>query len=167
MNMSHHGCAPNCQCGSQPPTITTPDGSRVPVQMAPGSGKNLCWGIAGGEILDLAPATNGTITIVVGNYSWLKPRKLTITARSLAAGELDFNPARFVTVVNVQGVGRQVIGSVAGVNGGAIDAYADNALRFGADVPPITSSNAIQVVVSHNYPTNLEIAAQIEGEAQQ
>ena len=170
MNGHGAGCAPGCACPSVPPVVQTPgpDGRPIPfsVQPAPGIGYGLCWGVAGGIALAVPPATPTVIAINVQNYSWLKPRKLTITVADPASPAN--NPSRFVRVLSVLGVGRDVIGSIAGISGAAIDSFSENALMFGRDVPAITAANTIQVTVSHSLAAiNLDISADIEGEAQQ
>ncbi len=157
MHGSH--CSPGCQCngngngngnGTYVPTSTPPGGRGVP----------LCWGIAG------ASATVDLV-ITVRNYAWLKPRVLRMMVTDPAVATDVHNTAVLVNVDTITGLGRQVIGSAAGVNAGAIDAYADRSLQFGRDISPITSSNDIVVRVTNNGTAPLIIATAIEGEAQQ
>jgi hypothetical protein len=72
-----------------------------------------------------------------------------------------------VTVNSVTGVGRSAIGSATGVNGGAIDSYAERGLYFGRNIPALTSANTITVSVTNNAAVPLRIAAFVEGEALQ
>lgn len=146
------------------------------VQPRSGTGQNLCWGAAGGEAaatLGGVPAAigagaTGFITIAVQNYSWLKPRKLTISANdpALATG-LGAGAVSAVRVVSVSAVGRQILGSAQGISAQAIAADSQNALTFGRDISPISSSNTIVVEVVNNSAVALRIAADVEGEASQ
>lgn len=154
-------CKPDCDCKG-----TSGDPSYIPTSTPPGGrGVPLCWGVAGAEASVAAGAT-ATLTITVANYSWLKPRQLRLMAQDPAVATAIQNSAVLVTVNSVTGIGRQVIGS-AGINGGALDAYADRSLSFGRDISPITSANSILVSVTNNGPAAMRIAVAIEGEAQQ
>lgn len=172
-----NGCRPPCQCspGHSGPYVPGPDGSRIMVQPAGGSGQSLCWGVAGGEAaltnaIGAAPApipagTTGFIRINVTNYSWLKPRKLTTTCVDpLLPG---VNMAAQVRVLEVQAVGKQVIGSAAGINSSSIDSESQNALTFGDDIPSISSANFIVVTVRNDSAAALNISADVEGQARQ
>lgn len=164
--MYRHGdhCPQQCQCRSVPPTVTTPqpDGSSVvtAVQPAGGSGLGLCWAAAGGQALVPAGATI-PIPITVANYSWLRPRHMNMSSSDALLPES--NPTRFLRVLEVTGLGRNVIGSVAGIAGASIDAYADNPLQFGRNVASISSSNAITVLVRNDGPNDLLVSPTIEG----
>jgi hypothetical protein len=159
-----NNCQPGCECGNgnglggpnYQPSASPPGGRGVP----------LCWGIAGASIV-VAAATPGVLTITVANYAWLRPRRLVMTAADPLVASDVHNVAALVNVDAITGLGRQVLGSAAGVNAGAIDAYAERALSFGRDISPITSSNNIVVNVTNNHVAALRISATIEGEAQQ
>ncbi len=112
----------------------------------------------------MAPGGTATLTITIGNYSWLRPRVLRIAAIDPATGQ---NYAAAVTVNSVTGVGRSALGSTAGVNGGAIDSYAERGLYFGRNIPALTSANSIAVSVTSNAAVPLRVAAFVEGEALQ
>lgn len=161
-----HTCAPSCGCKDVPPVIRHPNGngSSIPLQPAPGTGQGLCWGVAGAQVLGLAPGSPVDLDITVEQYSWLRARKLTITAVDPATG----TPQESLVRVNtVSAVGRQVIGSNAGISGQAIASRSDNALMFGADVPAITSSNRIRVNVTNNAAVPINVSADVEGVAAQ
>jgi len=159
-------CSPGCDCGNgngnggsgtnYQPSSTPPGGRGVP----------LCWGIAGASVV-VAAGAPGVLTITVANYAWLRPRRLVMTcADSDSASDVN-NVAALVNVDTITGLGRQVLGSAAGVNAGALDAYAERALTFGRDISPITSSNSIVVGVTNNHVADVRVSATIEGEAQQ
>lgn len=162
----HGQCAPGCGCGNgngnggsgtaYQPSSTPPGGRGVP----------LCWGVAGATATVNAGATVA-LTITVANYAWLRPRNLRMMVADPAAATDVNNPAALVNVDTITGLGRQVLGSAAGVNAGALDAYADRSLVFGRDISPITASNSIVVTVTNNGPAPLRISTAIEGEAQQ
>jgi hypothetical protein len=156
-------CAPDCDCNTIPPTITHPDGRSTRLQPAAGEGVAACFGIAGAELLVDDGAT-ATLAISITNYSWLRPRVLRVAAVDPASGT---NYAAAVTVNSVTGVGRSAIGSATGVNGGAIDSYAERGLYFGRNIPALTSANTITVSVTNNAAVPLRIAAFVEGEALQ
>ncbi len=164
--MSGH-CQPNCGCGNGGGKSVHPNGGSS-TSMAPpmGRGVPLCWGIAGAEATVAAGATID-LTIIVKNYAWLQPRSLRMMVGDPLVATDVHNAAVQVTVESITGLGRQVIGSTAGVNAGALDAYADRSLVFGRDISPITSSNEIVVKVTNNSPNSLRVATAIEGEAQQ
>ena len=165
-----HGnqCAPGCGCGNgngngnggsgmnYQPSSTPPGGRGVP----------LCWGIAGATA-EITTGATVALTITVANYAWLRPRSLRMMVADPAAATDVHNAAALCNVDTITGLGRQVIGSAAGVNAGAIDAYADRSLVFGRDISPITSSNSIVVTVTNNGPATLRVSVAIEGEAQQ
>jgi hypothetical protein len=146
-----------------PPVVTHPDGRTTRLQPAAGEGVAACFGIAGAELL-VAAAGTATLSISISNYSWLRPRVLRVAAVDPATGQ---NFAAAVTVNSVTGVGRSAIGSAAGVNGGAIDSYAERGLYFGRNIPALTSANTITVSVTNNAAVALRIAAFVEGEALQ
>lgn len=166
-----HGsqCSPGCGCGNGNGN-GGPNGSAgpyTPVSTPPGGrGVPLCWGIAGATA-EVAAGASVDLTITVANYAWLRPRSLRMMVADPAAATDVHNAAALVNVDTITGLGRQVLGSAAGVNAGAIDAYADRSLVFGRDISPITSSNSIVVRVTNNGPATLRISTAIEGEAQQ
>ena len=164
--MQNGRCQPGCGCGNG--NGNGNGGSGVQTATAPpvGRGVPLCWGIAGAEATVAAGATI-PLTIIVKNYAWLQPRSLRMMVADPAAATDVANAAVLVTVKSITGLGRQVIGSTAGVNAGALDAYADRSLVFGRDISPITSSNEIVVEVTNNSAVPLRVACAIEGEAQQ
>ena len=170
-------CQPGCGCTpTGGPHVPGPNGSSVMVQPRSGTGQNLCWGAAGGEAAatlggvpaPIAAGATGFITINVTNYSWLKPRKLTISANdpALAVG-LGAGAVSAIRVDSVTAVGRQILGSAQGISAQAIAADSQNALTFGRDISPISSSNNIVVQVTNNSAVALRIAADVEGEASQ
>ena len=171
-------CQPSCGCtpGGNGPSVPGPGGTMTAVQPRSGTGVNLCWGAAGGEAsatlggvaAPIASGATGFITIAVTNYSWLKPRKLTVSANdpALATG-LSAGAISAVRVVSVTAVGRQILGSAQGISGQAIAADSQNALTFGRDISPISSSNTIVVQVVNNSAVALRISADVEGEASQ
>jgi len=163
-----HGnhCSPRCECNATPPTLDHPDGSRTNVQPAGGTGQRLCWGIAGGRTTGLAPGATQVINVQIENYTWLKPKRMAMTAFDEAG--TDVNPARFVRVVSVEGVGRQVIGSAAGINMSSVDTQSENYLMFADSVSAINAGNTIRVSVRNDHPAlTLTVDADIEGNAQQ
>ena len=173
-------CQPGCGCtnGGPGPAVIDPNtGIQTLVQPRSGTGQNLCWGAAGGEASPTLGGTPGTIaagasgfiTISVTNYSWLKPRKLTLSAMDPAAtvGNMNAGAISAVRVTQVTAVGRQILGSAQGISGQAIAADSQNALTFGRDISPISSSNTIVVHVTNNGAIALRISADIEGEASQ
>jgi hypothetical protein len=115
----------------------------------------------------VASGATVVLTITVANYAWLKPRSLRMMVADPAVATAVENPGALVNVDTITGLGRQVIGSAAGVNAGALDAYADRSLVFGRDISPITASNNITVTVTNNGPATLRVSVAIEGEAQQ
>lgn len=158
-------CKPGCDCaGNGGPGSGT---SIVPSSAPPaGRGVPLCWGIAGATA-SVASGATVVLTITVANYAWLKPRSLRMMVADPAVATAVENPGALVNVDTITGLGRQVIGSAAGVNAGALDAYADRSLVFGRDISPITASNNITVTVTNNGPATLRVSVAIEGEAQQ
>ena len=176
-NNMQGNCGPTCGCPSTPnPQVPGPNGSAISVQPRSGTGQNLCWGAAGGEAAPtlggtpapIAAGATGFITISVQNYSWLKPRKLTISAHDPAlAALLDAGAVSAVRVLTVAAVGRQILGSAQGISGQSIAADSQNALTFGADISPISSSNTIVVSVRNDSAVALRIQADVEGEASQ
>lgn len=167
MSCGNGRCAPGCACGNGNGNGYSGNGG-TSTSLAPpqGRGVPLCWGIAGDEATVGAGLT-ADLTIIVKNYAWLQPRSLRMMVADPAAATDINNAAVMVTVDSITGLGRQVIGSTAGVNAGALDAYADRSLVFGRDISPITSSNEIVVKVTNNSAVPLRIATAIEGEAQQ
>jgi hypothetical protein len=165
--MNNGRCQPGCGCGNGNGNGGN-GGSTISHLNTPPTGKGvpLCWGIAGAEAL-VAPGATIPLTIIVKNYAWLQPRNLRMMVADPAAATDVHNAAVLVTVKSITGLGRQVIGSTAGVNAGALDAYADRSLVFGRDISPITSSNEIVVEVTNNSAVSLRVATAIEGEAQQ
>ncbi len=107
------------------------------------------------------------MVITLANYAWIKPRRLVLTVADEAVATATPNQPINCTVVSVTILGRNMIGSAAGINGGAIDAYAQRALTFGDDMPAITASNNITVVVVNNGPAAVNMGVTIEGRAQQ
>ena len=161
----HGQCNPGCGCGKGNGN-GGPSSGMTYDQATRGRGVPLCWGIAGASIL-VAAGAPGVLTVTVANYSWLKPRSLRMmVADPLVASDVH-NVAALVNVDSITGLGRQVIGSAAGVNAGALDAYADRSLVFGSDITPITSSNNIVVNVTNNHAAQVRVSVAIEGEAQQ
>jgi len=160
----------NCNAGCDCNGNGGPNGGGspyVPSSAPPGGrGVPLCWGIAGATAVVAAGATVA-LTITVANYAWLKPRALRMMVADPAAATDVNNAAALVNVDAITGLGRQVLGSAAGVNAGALDAYAERSLQFGRDISPITASNSIVVTVTNNGPAPLRISTAIEGEAQQ
>lgn len=158
-------CSPGCGCGNG--NGNGNGGSAIQSSTPPtGRGVPLCWGIAGATAT-IGAGSTVSLTITVANYAWLKPRALRLMVADPAAATDVNNPAALCNVDTITGLGRQVIGSAAGVNAGALDAYADRSLVFGADISPITASNSIVVTVTNNGPAPLRVSAAIEGEAQQ
>ena len=168
--MNHGRCQPGCGCGNGNGNGGGGGGGYggTSTSSAPpiGKGVPLCWGIAGAEATVPGGATVD-LTIIVKNYAWLQPRSLRMMVADPAVATDVHNAAVLVSVDSITGLGRQVIGSTAGVNAGALDAYADRSLVFGRDISPITSSNEIVVRVTNNSAVPLRIATAIEGEAQQ
>lgn len=166
-----HRCLPGCDCqdgmNGSTPRVTTPNGSSVAVQPASGDGSTLCWGVAGGEALALAAGASVAITVSVQQYSWLKARYGTLTVRD-PADPTATGLERWIRVLQVQAVGRQVVGSNAGISGNSIAADAENALAFGGSIPPINSSNTINVTIRNDHPAAaLDVSFDVEGRAQQ
>lgn len=163
-----HRCMPGCDCAENGnPTVTTKDGSSIAVQRASGDGSTLCWGAAGGRATAIGPGAPFTLAITVQQYSWLKARYGVVTARD-AAGVATERLEKWVRINTVQAVGRQIIGSDAGINGNSIAADADNALAFGGSIPPINSSNSIRVTGVNEHPAlTLDIDFDVEGRASQ
>jgi len=170
-------CQPDCGCTPNGgPYVPGPTGVPISVQPRSGTGQNLCWGAAGGEASSTLGGTPGPIaaggvgfiTVSVSNYSWLKPRKLTVSAvnPALATG-LSAGAISAVRVNSVSAVGRQILGSAQGISGQAIAADSQNALTFGKDISPISSSNTIIVQVTNLSAVALRISADVEGEASQ
>ncbi len=160
-------CNPGCGCGNG---NGNGNGSGLPYQPSStppgGRGVPLCWGVAGAHAV--VPAGNTVqLTITVANYAWLRPRALRMMVADPANATDVNNAAVLVNVDTITGLGRQVLGSAAGVNAGALDAYAERSLVFGRDISPITASNSIVVTVTNNGPAPLHVATAIEGEAQQ
>ena len=165
MSCGNGRCAPGCACGNGN-GYSGNGGTSTSLAPPQGRGVPLCWGIAGAEAT--VPAGDTVpLTIIVKNYAWLQPRSLRMMVADPAVATDIHNAAVMVTVKSITGLGRQVIGSTAGVNAGALDAYADRSLVFGRDISPITSSNEIVVEVTNNSAVPLRIATAIEGEAQQ
>jgi hypothetical protein len=146
-----------------PPSVVSPDGRSTRLQPAAGEGVGVCFGVAGAENTVAAGGT-ATLTISIQNYSWLRPRVLRVAAIDPATGQ---NFAAAVTVNSVTGVGRSALGSANGVNGGALDSYAERGLYFGRNIPALTSANQISVSVTNNSANALRIGAFVEGEALQ
>lgn len=160
-------CSPGCDCGNGNGNGGSGIGGYQPTSTPPGGrGVPLCWGIAGATGV-AAPGVPLPLTITVANYAWLRPRRLVMTVADPAAATDVGNPGALVNVDTITGLGRQVIGSAAGINAGAIDAYAERSLTFGRDISPITSSNSIVVTVTNNGVAPLRVSTTIEGEAQQ
>jgi hypothetical protein len=159
-------CQPGCGCGNG--NGNGGSGTSVQPSMSPPTGRGvpLCWGIAGATVVIAAGATL-PLTITVANYAWLKPRSLRMMIADPVAATDVANAAALCNVDTITGLGRQVIGSAAGVNAGALDAYADRSLVFGSDISPITASNSIVVTVTNNSAASLRVSVAIEGEAQQ
>ena len=165
--MNHGRCQPGCGCGNGNGNGGG-GGSSIQHSNSPpvGKGVPLCWGIAGAEAT-VGAGLSVDLVIIVKNYAWLQPRSLRMMVADPAAATDVHNAAVLVSVDSITGLGRQVIGSTAGVNAGALDAYADRSLVFGRDISPITSSNEIVVRVTNNSAVPLRVATAIEGEAQQ
>ncbi len=162
-----HGstCSPGCGCGNGNGNGGPGSGMTFD-QVTRGRGVPLCWGVAGATAV-VAAGVTAPLTITVANYSWLQPRNLRMmVADPLVATDVN-NVAALVNVDSITGLGRQVLGSAAGVNAGALDAYADRSLVFGKDISPITAANSIVVTVTNNSAASLRISVAIEGEAQQ
>lgn len=165
-----HGrqCPQTCECKTGMGEALTPDGTTARFQPSPGSGKGLCNGVAG-NFADIAAGATVTISITVRRYSWLKPQYLTLNATDLAAaaGTPPGDFTRGLRVLSVQSVGREVIGSVEGISGASIAADSENALAFGRDIDPVTSSNTIDVTVRNDTNTDLRVNTDVEGLASQ
>lgn len=157
-------CEPGCGCGNG--NGNGPGSGMTYDEATRGRGVPLCWGVAGASASVPAGGTVA-LTVTVANYSWLKPRSLRMmVADPLVASDVN-NAAALVNVDTIAGLGRQVLGSAAGVNAGALDAYADRSLVFGKDISPITAANTIVVTVTNNGVAALRVSVAIEGEAQQ
>ena len=162
-NKMKNGCAPSCGCEGS----TTYDANGNPVYSSapPISRTPVCWAAAGASAVVGAGATV-PLTIAIANYSSLQPRKLTVQVADPANAGTD-DVAALVNVDSVFTLGRNILGSAAGINAQAISSDADNGLVFGGSLPPITAANTIVVTVTNNGGVPLRISTVVEGSAYQ
>ncbi len=160
-DMGHPTCSPGCDCNVTPGGQDfIPTGSGAPRNIP------LCWAAAGNETVALAAGATATISVTIANYVKMRPRKLTISARDDTAALGAREAVGQIRVLSVSALGRNILGSAAGISGSSIAAVNDNALMFGGSIPAIDNGNTIDIVVRNDDAAlALDVQVDVEGAA--